>query len=161
MQTRLKAARKTLKMTQANFAKAFGMSQSGYAAIEIGDRPLNDRIIKAVCTTFDINENWLRTGAGSMFTKDDRNILSELSIKFQLTAEQLSLIETFISLPDAERNMLVSFAENAAAKSKAARQEQSDYDAETERLIEQLRQEREAEKKGAQEYSQNQSERRA
>lgn len=161
MQTRLKAARKALKMTQANFAKEFGMSQSGYAAIEIGDRPINDRLVKAVCTTFSINETWLRTGEGSMFNKDEKNILYELSLQFHLSSEQLSLIEAFISLPPDDRDVLVTIAEKTAEKVKAIRQERNEYDAETNRLIEQLRQEREAEKKGAQEFSPDSAERRA
>ena len=161
MHTRLKAARKSLKMTQVNFAKEFGMSQSGYAAIEIGDRPLNDRIIKAVCTTFNINEGWLRDGKGSMFIKDDKNLMNELSLKFKLTPEQLSIIETFISLPAADRDMIVTVIESAAANVQASRKEQDDYDAETDRLLEQLRREREAEKRGAQESLQEQSEKRA
>ena len=45
------------------------MSQSGYAQIETGDKPISNRLIKPICLAFNIDENWLRTGKGEMFVK--------------------------------------------------------------------------------------------
>ena len=64
---RLKQLRKTLKINQTNFAKQLGITQTAYSMIENGNNPLSDRYIKVICSSFNVNENWLRTGDGDMF----------------------------------------------------------------------------------------------
>lgn len=64
---RLKLLRKTLKINQTNFAKQLGITQTAYSMIESGNNPLSDRYIKVICSAFNVNENWLRTGEGDMF----------------------------------------------------------------------------------------------
>lgn len=64
---RLKQLRKTLKLNQTNFAKQLGITQTAYSMIENGNNPLSDRYIKVICSTFGVNENWLRTGDGDIF----------------------------------------------------------------------------------------------
>lgn len=64
---RLKKLRKTLKINQTNFAKQLGITQTAYSMIENGNNPLSNRYIKVICSTFNVNENWLRTGNGDMF----------------------------------------------------------------------------------------------
>ncbi len=67
MLERLKQLRKTLKLNQVNFAKQLGITQTSYSAIESGVNPLTNKYIKMICVIFDVSENWLRTGEGSMF----------------------------------------------------------------------------------------------
>ena len=64
---RLRELRKTLKLNQTNFAKQLGMTQTAYSMIENGNNPLSDRHIKVICSSFNVNENWLRTGEGDLF----------------------------------------------------------------------------------------------
>jgi len=54
-------------MNQTEFAQHLGLSQSTLAMIEVGKRKFSDKHIKIICSTFNINENWLRTGEGEMF----------------------------------------------------------------------------------------------
>lgn len=63
----LKQLRKALKMNQTTFAKELGITQTAYSMIENGNNPLSDRHIKVICSSFNVNENWLRTGEGDMF----------------------------------------------------------------------------------------------
>lgn len=65
---RLRELRKTLKLNQTNFAKQLGMTQTAYSMIENGNNPLSDRHIKVICSSFNVNENWLRTGEGDLFS---------------------------------------------------------------------------------------------
>ena len=67
MTERLKKLRKELKLNQTNFAKNLGLTQTAYSMIESGNNRLSDRYIKTICSIFNVNENWLRTGEGSMF----------------------------------------------------------------------------------------------
>jgi transcriptional regulator with XRE-family HTH domain len=69
---RIKQVRKELKLSQAKFCKAIFLSKGHYAEIELGNRKVNSRIIKLVATIYHVNEEFLRTGQGEMFsTKPD------------------------------------------------------------------------------------------
>lgn len=65
---RLKLLRKTLKLYQGDFAKQIGLTQTSLSVIENGRNSLTDRNIKLICSTFNVNERWLRDGEGEMFT---------------------------------------------------------------------------------------------
>ena len=64
---RLKLLRKTLKLYQGDFAKQIGLTQTSLSVIENGRNSLTDRNIKLICSTFNVNERWLRDGEGEMF----------------------------------------------------------------------------------------------
>ena len=64
---RLKSLRKALNLYQGDFAKQIGLSQTSLSMIESGHNGLSDRNIKLICSTFNVNERWLRDGEGEMF----------------------------------------------------------------------------------------------
>ncbi len=64
---RVKEVRQELNLSQAKFAKALSMSNGYIAGIELEHNKVNDRIVKLICFTFHVSEEWLRTGEGSMF----------------------------------------------------------------------------------------------
>lgn len=111
---RLKYIRKTLNLTQKNFAKEIGMSQSGYGQIEIGDRPISDRLIKSICMAFNVNENWLRTGEGEMFIKVEDSIFKQLSEKYNLNEKDLSFIKHYLNMNPQNRQCLLKVILNMA-----------------------------------------------
>ena len=59
---RIKELRHKLNLSQAKFAKAISISNGYIASIELGNRAVNDRIIKLICVTFNVQEEWLKTG---------------------------------------------------------------------------------------------------
>lgn len=111
---RLKYIRKTLNLTQKNFAKEIGMSQSGYSQIEIGDKPISDRLIKSICMAFNVNENWLRTGEGEMFIKVEDSIFKQLSEKYNLNEKDLSFIKHYLNMNPQNRQYLLNMILNMA-----------------------------------------------
>ncbi len=48
------------------FGKRIGVAKSTISRLEAGSNNLTDSMIKLICKEFDVNENWLRTGDGSM-----------------------------------------------------------------------------------------------
>jgi len=70
IQDRLIAVREALGLTQRDFCKGIFVSQSYYAQIEGGKRPVNDRIIALVCSQYGASKEYLLTGKGEMFSKD-------------------------------------------------------------------------------------------
>ncbi|MFR7569409.1 MAG: helix-turn-helix domain-containing protein [Lachnospira sp.] len=72
---RVKQVRKALNLSQAKFADALSMSKGYIAGIELEHNNVNGRIVKLICFTFNVSEEWLKTGNGNMF-KDTSNQLS-------------------------------------------------------------------------------------
>jgi transcriptional regulator with XRE-family HTH domain len=71
---RVLALRKALGYSQQQFSEGIKLSRSAEAGIEINRRKVNDRLLKMICMTYGVSENWLRSGAGEMFDteKDPR-----------------------------------------------------------------------------------------
>jgi transcriptional regulator with XRE-family HTH domain len=67
MNKRLKHLRKTLDMTQADFADKLNMAQTSYSKIEIGQNNLTQKNIDLICLKFGVNEKWLKYGEEEMF----------------------------------------------------------------------------------------------
>lgn len=67
MNERIKELRKKLKLTQQEFADALSIKRNTVATYEIGRNEPIDAVIALICKTFNVNEEWLRTGAGDMF----------------------------------------------------------------------------------------------
>lgn len=97
---RIRLVRKTLKLSQVEFAKAIYISNGYIAELECEHRRVNDRIIHLISLTFGVNEKWLKTGEGDIFYKTPSeklqrmvSLFNELPPKFQdyvmLQIEQL------------------------------------------------------------------------
>lgn len=81
MKERISLVRKEAGLTQEEFgARVGGLSRNYIWMIEKGDRIPSDRTITDICREFDINEEWLRTGAGEMRIPKTRD--EELSAFF-------------------------------------------------------------------------------
>jgi transcriptional regulator with XRE-family HTH domain len=87
---RIRYIRKTLNMSQVEFAKAIYISNGYIAELECEHRRINDRIIHLISLTFGVNEKWLKTGEGEMFYKTPSEklqrmvgLFNELPPKFQ------------------------------------------------------------------------------
>jgi len=85
---RIKKVRQTVGITQATLAKRIAVSASYYAAMECGTKKVNDRIIRLISTELNIDEHWLRTGVGSMFSEEtDAQLARAMSIFRSLSPE--------------------------------------------------------------------------
>lgn len=62
-----------LSMTKTSFAKALNLSQPFVSNICAGASQPSERTILDICSKFNVNEHWLRTGEGEMFLKLTRN----------------------------------------------------------------------------------------
>ncbi|CBL26381.1 Helix-turn-helix [[Ruminococcus] torques L2-14] len=67
MNERIKKLRKVLKLTQQEFAESIKVKRNTVATYEMGRSIPSDSAIALICKTFNVNEEWLRSGAGDMF----------------------------------------------------------------------------------------------
>jgi len=75
---RLALVRKTLGLTQREFAQKISVATGFIASMEIGVRKVNPRIMKLVSNLFNINLQWLETGEGEMFYTDTEKEIEEI-----------------------------------------------------------------------------------
>ena len=68
---RVKGLRRALNMTQVSFSQVIALSSGYLAGIETEKRRVNNRLIKLICSSFKVNEQWLRSGEGDMFAEED------------------------------------------------------------------------------------------
>lgn len=69
MKDRLKELRKVLGYNQQEFADKIGINRGTLANYEVGRNVPIDAVIKLICDTFRVNEDWLRNGDGEMFVQ--------------------------------------------------------------------------------------------
>ena len=85
---RIKQIRQTLGLTQSGFADRIAVSASFLAAMERGDKNVNDRILRLISMEFGISEHWIRTAiTEAMFKGTARNVVSEGDESKNETAE--------------------------------------------------------------------------
>ena len=72
MNERIIELRKFLNLSQTDFGKQIGISKSSISDIEIGRISISERTIISICSKFNVNEEWLKTGNGNMFLEYDK-----------------------------------------------------------------------------------------
>lgn len=98
MKERLKKLRKTLDLTQQEFADRIGSARDNIAGYETGRRNPSVAVISLICTKFNVNEEWLRTGNGEMFIELTRDEQIEHFVGDALKSEDDSFKKKFISM---------------------------------------------------------------
>jgi transcriptional regulator with XRE-family HTH domain len=93
MASRIRLLRKTLNLTQGEFAEKIGLKFSALSMIEREQVPITEQNIKLVCFVFNVSETWLRAGEGDMFAPDNSSLEEEFFKLFrQLTPEMQNAI---------------------------------------------------------------------
>lgn len=103
---RLKKLRKTLDMTQQEFADKVGTPRDNIGGYETGRRKPSDAVISLICKTDfplkgKVNEKWLRTGEGgddNMFVEAPRDEQISDFVGKLLESEEDSFKKRFISM---------------------------------------------------------------
>lgn len=73
MKERIKALRKALGVTQQEFADSLKIKRNTVANYETGRNDPIDAVISLICTTYGVNDVWIRTGEGEMFVPYSRD----------------------------------------------------------------------------------------
>ena len=108
MNNRLKDVRKSLpqKTSQEEFGKILGITRTAYAKYEAGLVVPSDTFIQLLCSKFNIDEHWLRTGEGSMKVETDETIVESLKQKYNMTDNQKKLMDIFLSMSSEKREQV-------------------------------------------------------
>lgn len=101
MNERIKELRKSLNLTQQEFANRIGVKRNTVATYEGGRNTPVDAVTSLICKEFNVNEEWLRHGTGEMFIKKSTFSLDEYAATNRLTQREKDIIRRFMELePD-------------------------------------------------------------
>lgn len=98
MKERLKKLRKTLDLTQQEFADKLKVPRNTIGGYEVGKSNPSDAAVNNICNIFNVNEEWLRTGNGEMFIELTRDEQIENFVGDVLKSEEDSFKKKFISM---------------------------------------------------------------
>ena len=115
MNSRIRKVRRELELTQTEFAGKIGTTANVLTNYETGRRNPSSSVINNICKTFNVNEEWLRTGTGEMFKASPTEVLDALAEEYGLTHGDYVLIEKFVNLKAEKRAAVVDYVLQAAA----------------------------------------------
>lgn len=124
---RIKAVRKSLmpKVSQTAFAEMLGTSRRAITTYETGVVTPSDTFIQLLCAKFNISEEWLRTGAGSMHKSDIDAQVDAYTRGYALDAEEREIIRYFLQLAPSDRAAMIAHVEKLSDAIRAARPQES------------------------------------
>ena len=115
MNERLKQLRKALKLNQVDFGAKLSLTGSAISRYESGVNAMADNIVLLICREFDVNEEWLRYGTGSMFSQKNMDLIEQLSDKYNLGLYGRQLLEAYLELSDSDKRAVERFVANLTA----------------------------------------------
>lgn len=148
MNERFKQLRTTLNLSQRDFSSQAKIGHSTLAMFESGQRTPKDIHISQICQTFNVNEDWLRTGEGSIFIENDQTLLDEFIKENHLDDTDRKIFECYLKLTDSERAVMKK-ALFCLATSVIPNNIEESATVEIDQKVDAYRQELEAEQKGA------------
>lgn len=143
----IRTLRAGLKLTRAEFGERLGVSGDVVNNLERGRVNPSDATINLICLTFGVNESWLRTGAGEMYS--ERGDLAALVAKYQPSDALVRVLMLFDALTAEQKETVLDFAENMIA----VLREESSSALDIDREVDEYRAELEAQKNPAEKSS--------
>ena len=119
---RLKLIRKESGLNQTEFGARINLSQTTIGLYESDNRVITDRALSQICSAFNINEEWLKTGEGEM-----RRATSPLFLRdSSLDATDREIIESYIRMTPTQRQFIKDWIRRIADTMSAAEEERAD-----------------------------------
>ena len=113
---------KSLGMKKTAFAEKLNVSQAFVSQLCSGVKQPSERTIQDICTKFNVNEEWLRTGKGEIFIRLSRNDEISKFVGESMKEEEDSfknrLIAGLAALDDTGWDVLETFLNSIQPKEK-------------------------------------------
>ncbi len=121
---RVKEVRQSMELSQAKFAQKIGFSQSAIKDVEIGKCKVTDRLILAMNKYLGVNEEWLRTGNGSMYAQTDKKdaveqALNILMAKYNMDKFEIAMMKNYLEMSPEAKQGFKTFLKEVAPTIKA------------------------------------------
>lgn len=106
MNERIRLLRRELRLSQEEFGKRVGVSNTAISKLENGERSLTEQMILSICREFRVNYYWLTNGDGDMFSGTPMTIVDEIAEDYNLDEIDRKIIEKYLELPQEQRKIL-------------------------------------------------------
>lgn len=106
MNKRLNELRTTLNLSLEEFGKRLGVTRTAVYLWESGKRSISEQTIKLIIAVYNVNEDWLRNGTGSMFLESADAFFSRLQLNYNLTDEDMEFVKLYASLSDKDKRLI-------------------------------------------------------
>lgn len=110
MNDRIKEVRKSQKLTQEKFGEKLGVTKTAISKMELGTYSVTDTMIRLIASTFNVNEEWIRTGNGDMFTPHDIDEDLALALGQLSSVKNDKLKESLLLLTELTDDQLICIA---------------------------------------------------
>lgn len=117
MKNRIKLIRKQNNLTQVEFGEKIGIKGNTVTGYETGLRSPSDAVVLSICREFNINEEWLRYGTGSMTLPASAKLsiyLGEISAGDDYLIQDI--IEVYMELDQKSKDVLKASLNKLAKK---------------------------------------------
>ncbi len=118
---RVKQIRKEKKLTLERFGEKVGVTKQTISRIENGINSLTEQMILSICREFNVNESWLRTGEGEMFSEvpaEDEYFKAVTQISKSNDKLAMQAIIEYWKLDDVSKEALKNYIYKIAEKSR-------------------------------------------
>lgn len=112
---RIKKVRTKLELTQESFCNRIGLKRNSISLVESGKRNISDQAILSICREFNVNEEWLRNGAGEMFKAAPSDTLDQLAYKYHLSEADYVMVEKFVNMRPEARKAIFDYMQEVSA----------------------------------------------
>lgn len=108
---RVKLIRKSEKvnLTLERFGEKMGVTKGAMSAIETGKRAVTDQMRRSICREFHVNEEWLLTGEGEMFSSPLASEISALAERYGLDEADQTMLLEYARLDPADRKVIKDY----------------------------------------------------
>ena len=117
MNERIRELRKHLNLTLEEFGKKVGVTKAEIGRIEKGERSVTDQMFLSICREFGVNEEWLRTGEGEMFSLQEDEEAAYVAELLDDTDNPLydlikAIMKTYSQTGEKEKAIIKAFAKD-------------------------------------------------
>lgn len=135
---RVKAIRRSLKLTLEKFGERLGVGKTAISKIEKGENNLSVQMAKAICNEFRVNREYLESGVGEMFSEVPQTVVDELCEQYDLDDFDRIMLQEYLKMDEASRNVLKTYIRKICGQISEAEDTQANIDAEVEAYREEL-----------------------
>ena len=116
MNERIKLLRTTLGLSGEKFGERIGLSKYAISNIEMGKNNLTEQTIISICREYNVDEEWLRTGKGEMFSETQDDYLKRIEKQYNLEEIDLKIIRAYLKINADERKAFRKYIKSITAE---------------------------------------------
>lgn len=105
---RIKKLRKEKGLTMLEFGKSIGMSKASISGIEAGKNGPSEQTVRLICSMYNVDYFWLKTGDGEMYINETEILIEKLVKEQNLDDDTARMLKRFLGLSKESQRIVLS-----------------------------------------------------